>query len=248
MATAYARDVTVMLHASLSRPPQSAYERIFPQTRRGVERMTWDRWWLFAVTVFLISGSPGPNMLHIMTRSVRHGFARSVWAMAGCLTAVLLALAASAAGVGAILLASPKLFTALRYAGAAYLVWLGIKAWRGAGKGAAGLDPEMPVARGVSTVALYRDALFTGLSNPKLILFAAALFPQFISQKAGWAPQFAILTATFVVIEVSWYAAYAAGGHRLARWLASPARQKLFDRATGSLFFAFGAGLLAARA
>lgn len=211
-------------------------------------RMTWDRWWLFAVTVFLISGTPGPNMLHVMTRSVRHGLARSVWAMAGCMSAVLLALAASAAGVGAVLLASPRLFDVLRYAGAAYLAWLGIKAWRGAGKSAAGMDPDVPVAAGVSAFALYRDALFTGLSNPKLILFAAALFPQFISRQAGWAPQFAILTATFVVIETGWYVAYAAGGRRLAGWLASAKRQRLFDRATGSLFFLFGAGLIAARA
>ncbi len=210
--------------------------------------MTWDRWWLFAVTVFLISGTPGPNMLHVMTRSVRHGFTRSIWAMAGCMSAVLLALAASAAGVGAVLLASPHLFDVLRYAGAAYLAWLGIKAWRGAGKGAAGMDPDVPVTAGASAFTLYRDALFTGLSNPKLILFAAALFPQFISQKAGWAPQFAILTGTFVVIETGWYIAYAAGGRRLAGWLASPKRQRLFDRATGSLFFLFGAGLIAARA
>jgi homoserine/homoserine lactone efflux protein len=211
--------------------------------------VTWDRWWLFVVTVFLVSGTPGPNMLHVMTRSVRFGFGRSVWAMAGCLTAVIFALAASAAGVGALLLASPHWFDALRYAGAAYLAWLGIKAWRGAGKAEAGLDPEMPaVAPGVSAVVLYRDALFTGLSNPKLILFAAALFPQFISRKADWAPQFAILVATFVVIEVSWYAVYATGGRRLAGWLASPRRQRLFDRSTGALFFVFGAGLIAARA
>jgi threonine/homoserine/homoserine lactone efflux protein len=211
-------------------------------------RMSWDRWWLFAVTVFLISGTPGPNMLHVMTRSVRYGFARSIWAMAGCMSAVLIALAASGAGVGALLLASPHLFDALRYAGAAYLVWLGIKAWRGAGKGAAGLDPEVPIAPGVTAFALYRDALLTGLSNPKLILFATALFPQFISQKSGWAPQFAILVGTFVVIETGWYVGYAAGGRRLATWLASPRRQRLFDRATGSLFFLFGAGLIAARA
>ncbi len=209
--------------------------------------MSWDRWWLFVVTVFLISGTPGPNMLHVMTRSVRYGFGRSVWAMAGCMTAVLIALAASAAGVGALLLASPRLFDALRYAGAAYLAWLGIKAWRGAGKGAAGMDPDVPVAPGVSTLALYRDALFTGLSNPKLILFAAALFPQFISQKSGWAPQFAILVLTFAVIEMSWYAVYALGGRRLTGWLADRHRQRAFDRGTGALFFMFGAGLIAAR-
>jgi threonine/homoserine/homoserine lactone efflux protein len=210
--------------------------------------MTWDRWWLFVVTVFLIAGTPGPNMLHVMTRSVRFGFGRSIWAMAGCLSAVLIALAASAAGVGALLIASPRWFDAVRYAGAAYLAWLGIKAWRGAGKSAAGLDPEVAVAPTVSALGLYRDALFTGLSNPKLILFAAALFPQFISQKAGWALQFAILVGTFVVIECSWYVTYAAGGRRLAGWLASPRRQRAFDRATGSLFFLFGAGLIAARA
>lgn len=209
--------------------------------------MSWDRWWLFVVTVFLISGTPGPNMLHVMTRSVRYGFGRSVWAMAGCMTAVLLALAASAAGVGALLIASPHLFDALRYAGAAYLAWLGIKAWRGAGKGAAGMDPDVPVAPGVSTFALYRDALFTGLSNPKLILFAAALFPQFISRASGWAPQFAILVATFAAIETGWYITYAAGGRRLAGWLSDGRRQRAFDRGTGALFFLFGVGLVAAR-
>jgi threonine/homoserine/homoserine lactone efflux protein len=210
--------------------------------------MTWDRWWLFVVTVFVVSGTPGPNMLHVMARSVRYGFARSVIAMAGCLTAILIALSASAAGIGAVLLAEPRLFDGLRYAGAAYLLWLGIKAWRGAGKGAAGLDPEMStLAPRISRIALYRDALFTGLSNPKLILFAAALFPQFISRTSGWVPQFALLVATFVVIEVAWYIAYAGGGRRLAGWLASSARQRAFDRGTGALFVAFGAGLIAAR-
>jgi len=210
--------------------------------------MTWDRWWLFALTVFLVAGTPGPNMLHVMTRSVRFGFVRSVWAMAGCLSAVVLACSGSALGLGALLLAMPRLFDAVRYAGAAYLVWLGIKAWRGAGKAATGLDPDIAVAGPrVPAYRLYVDALLTGLSNPKLILFAAAFFPQFISRRSPTLPQFGILIATFAAIECSWYAAYALGGRRLARWLASPVRQRLFDRATGGLFFAFGAGLMAAR-
>ncbi len=210
--------------------------------------MSLDRWWLFALAVFLISGTPGPNMLHVMTRSVRVGFVRSGWAMAGCMSAVLLALTGSALGLGALLLAMPRLFDAIRYAGAAYLVWLGIKAWRGAGKAAAGLDPDVPVAAvPMPAYRLYLDALLTGLSNPKLILFAAAFFPQFIARTAPALPQFAILVATFVAIETSWYVVYAGGGRRLANWLASPARQRLFDRGTGALFMAFGAGLAAAR-
>ena len=164
------------------------------------------------------------------------------------LSAVLVALNGSALGLGALLLAMPRLFDVIRYAGAAYLLWLGIKAWRGAGKAEAGLDPEIATA-GPRTPAyrLYLDALLTGLSNPKLILFAAAFFPQFIARGAPVPPQFAILVATFAVIESSWYATYAVGGRRLARWLASPSRQKLFDRATGGLFMAFGAGLVVAR-
>ena len=209
--------------------------------------MTWDRWLAFCATVFLISGTPGPNMLHILARSVRVGFVRTGWAMAGCLTAVLIALTASGAGVGALLLASPRLFDALRYAGAAYLLWLGVKAWRGAGRGAAGLDPAAPPAPLVPAAVLYRDALFTGLSNPKLILFAAALFPQFLSRDAGWAGQFAILAASFAVIETGWYCAYAVGGRRLGGWLASPRRRRAFDRGTGAVFVLFGAGLIVAR-
>ncbi|WP_174273715.1 LysE family translocator [Sphingomonas bacterium] len=204
--------------------------------------MTAGSWWLYAVTVFLVSATPGPNMLHVMTRSIEHG-ARSLWAMAGCLTAVLLALLASAAGLASLLAAFPRLFDALRYAGVAYLVWLGIASWR-AGDGPrdpAGVD----TAKGVSAGRLYRDALLTGLSNPKLIVFAGALFPQFIAPQL---PQLLLLVTTFAVIESGWYAAYALGGRRLARHLTRPGRQRLFNRATGALFVAFGAGLLAARA
>jgi len=109
-------------------------------------------------------------------------------------------------------------------------------------KGAAAVDAGLSVAR------QYRTALFTGLSNPKLIVFSAAFFPQFIGAGHPWAPQFAILVATFAAIECSCYGLYAAGGRSLARWLSSARRRRWFDRATGSLFFLFGAGLVAYRA
>jgi len=92
--------------------------------------MTLHTWWLFTAAVFLLSGTPGPNMLHILSRSVELGLRRSVAAMAGCLLALILILAASAAGLTTLLLALPGAFEVLRYAGVAYLVYLGIKAWR----------------------------------------------------------------------------------------------------------------------
>lgn len=209
--------------------------------------MTTGTWWLFVGVVFLVSGTPGPNMLHVMQRSVQFGLARSTAAMAGCMTAVLLALFASAAGLGAVLVASPHLFGAVRYAGVAYLIWLGISSWRKAAR-AHDDDVAPPEPAGVPTFRLYRDALFTGLSNPKLIVFAAALFPQFIDAHRPWALQFGILVVTFTVIETGWYFTYALGGRRLARWMSTAARRRLFDRATGGIFVAFALVLLGSRA
>ena len=90
-------------------------------------------WWLFVVTVFFISISPGPNMLHVMTRSVTLGFGRAMLAMNGCFLAVLTLLSLSAAGLSAVLVAMPQVFTALKIVGAGYLLYLGYKAWTAAG-------------------------------------------------------------------------------------------------------------------
>src|SRR3546814_5422211 len=99
-------------------------------------------------------------------------------------------------GLGALLKASPRLFDGLRYAGVAYLIWLGVKAWR-APVGEAG---EVGATRARSLRALYGTGLLTGLSNPKLIIFAAALFPQFIDTGRPFAMQLGILVASFVEI------------------------------------------------
>lgn len=201
-------------------------------------------WWLYVTAVFLISATPGPNMLHVMTQSIQYGHRRALATMAGLMSAVLLCLVASALGLGAVLKASPHLFDVLRYAGVAYLVWLGIKAWRA---------PVGPVAEGAvprdrSGRALFLTGLLTGLSNPKLIIFAAALFPQFIDPSRPFGAQLAILVASFVVIESFWYGVYALGGLRLARWLEPANRQRLFNRATGAMFIGFGGALLGGRA
>ncbi|TCQ10635.1 LysE family translocator [Sphingomonas sp. PP-CC-3A-396] len=207
--------------------------------------MTLHAWWLFVVAVFLLCGTPGPNMLHVMTRSIAFGARRSVAAMGGCLTALVLVLAASAAGVSALLAAWPRVFDALRYAGVAYLIFLGIKAWRGAGSpidlGGDAL-PESWSAR-----RLFRGGFAIGISNPKLLLFAAAFLPQFVDRASPQAPQFAILVVTFAVVESFWYGVYAAGGRTLARSLTRPALRRAFDRVTGAIFVGFGLALLRVR-
>jgi threonine/homoserine/homoserine lactone efflux protein len=205
--------------------------------------MTLQSWWLYVATVFLVSGTPGPNMLHILSRSVDIGVRRTVAAMAGCLAGLLAILAASAGGLTALLLAIPGAFDVLRWIGTAYLVWLGIKAWRAA---PTPLDtPErLPADRRLAPASLFRTGFAISISNPKALLFAAAFLPQFVNPAAPKPPQFAILVATFAVIECGWYFAYALGGRGLARHLARPALKRWFNRLTGTIFIGFGLLLL----
>ncbi|MDQ1158457.1 threonine/homoserine/homoserine lactone efflux protein [Sphingomonas sp. SORGH_AS 950] len=199
-------------------------------------------WWLFVGAVFLLSGTPGPNMLHIMTRSVDMGLRRSTAAMAGCLSAVVIVLAASAAGLTTVLLALPGAFEVIRYAGVAYLLFLGIKAWRADVAPVDVGDGAIPPS--LSHRAVFRGGFLIGISNPKLILFAVAFLPQFINPARAQMPQFAILVATFAVIEGLWYAVYALGGRSLSRYLGRPSVKRAFNRLTGAIFMGFGLALL----
>ncbi|AJY13544.1 LysE family translocator [Burkholderia dolosa] len=201
-------------------------------------------WWLFVATVFVVSAIPGPNMLLVMTHGARHGLRRASATMAGCLSALVLMLSVSAAGLGVFLEAWPAMFNALRFAGAAYLIYLGVKAWR------ARVDDDAPAAdveavarqaASVSRWALFRNGFLVAGSNPKAILFAAALLPQFINAAEPTLPQFGILVVTFAVIEVSWYLVYASFGTRIGATLKSQSVAKIFNRLTGGLFVGFGA-------
>ncbi|WP_431821121.1 LysE family translocator [Burkholderia sp. F1] len=206
--------------------------------------MSLHTWWLFVATVFVVSAIPGPNMLLVMTHGARHGLRRSSATMAGCLSALVLMLSVSAAGLGVFLEAWPAMFNALRYAGAAYLIYLGVKAWRArvdADTPGADVEPVARQAAPASGWALFRNGFLVAGSNPKAILFAAALLPQFINASEPTLPQFGVLVATFAVIEVSWYLVYASFGMRIGATLKSQNVAKAFNRLTGGLFVGFGA-------
>lgn len=198
-------------------------------------------WLLFVAAVVVLCGTPGPNMLHILSRSVTLGWRGTLPAMAGCLTALVGVLMASAAGLAALLTAVPGLFDVLRYAGAAYLAWLGFRAITARSAPLDVAPDAMPSGH------LFRGGFLVGISNPKLLLFAAAFLPQFVDRAAPQGPQFAILVATFAVVESFWYGVYAAGGRTLARYLTRPAMRRAFDRLTGAIFVGFGLALLRVR-
>jgi threonine/homoserine/homoserine lactone efflux protein len=216
--------------------------------------MTLSTWWLFILMTFVVSATPGPNMLLIMSTSARHGLRAAVIAMLGCMTALLAMMSISAAGLGALLQASPQVFEVLRLAGAAYLAYLGVKVWREPVEDRSTEDGTPPLAGAPSTAArsthnssIYRQAFLVAASNPKAILFAAAFFPQFINPDAAKLPQFGILLATFTVIEVGWYFVYAVGGKSLAVYLQRATVMRWFNRITGGVFIGFAAVMAAAR-
>ncbi len=213
--------------------------------------MTLSTWWLFIAMTFVVSATPGPNMLFVMSISARHGLRPAVLAMAGCMTALLTMMSLSAAGLGALLQSFPAVFDALRLGGAAYLAYLGVKCWRApvhdavrdtlAGQTGTATPVALPAAQ---SGAIYRQAFLVAASNPKAILFAAAFFPQFIDPAQPKIGQFAILLTTFTVIEVGWYFIYAVSGKRLSVYLQRATVLRAFNRLTGGVFIGF-AGLMA---
>lgn len=146
----------------------------------------------------------------------------------------------SVMGLSAVLQAFPTIFDTLRLLGAAYLAYLGIQAWRMPVSAAVTTDTAA-LARQNTAGKRFRQGFMVASSNPKAILFAAAFFPQFISADSPQLPQFAILLATFVVIEISWYLAYAGSGQRLSTYLQRPSVIRAFNRVTGSAFIGFAA-------
>ena len=206
--------------------------------------MTLQTWWLYLGAVVLISCTPGPNVLYVTTRSIRFGVGPALVGVAGCLLALVLLLVGSAAGLSAVLAAAPTAFAVLKYLGAAYLIFLGVMMWRAPD----GPEPEDGAAVGspreTSNLAIFRGGFLIGISNPTLLIFAAAFFPQVIVPSAPWGPQFAVLVATFVAVEFSFYLTYALTARRLTAHLSRGVWRRRVNRVGGAIFMGFGAALM----
>ena len=201
--------------------------------------MSLQLWLAYVAAVFIISGTPGPNMLLAMTHGIHHGLAPTARStMLGLLAGLAMILGVSLGGLGAVLLASSMLFDVLKYVGAAYLIYLGVRTWRAADSR---FDTEgRPDAAG--GWARFRIGVLVALSNPKAILFGVAFFPQFLDPSRPLAPQASILLLSFMAIETGWMCVYAGGGASLAKWLKTGRRLRWFNRTAGGAFI--GAGVL----
>jgi threonine/homoserine/homoserine lactone efflux protein len=131
---------------------------------------------LFALAAIALIAIPGPNMLFVAAQSMSQGRRAGFAAALGLLTGTMIYVGAAAAGVAAIIASSALAFDALRYLGAAYLIYLGIKAWR---------SRDEPVAVDFRTGRAYRQAIVVQLLNPKVALFFLAFLPQFVDPERG---------------------------------------------------------------
>lgn len=179
-------------------------------------------------------------MLFVVSHGLTSGGRAALAANAGILTANIIYFALSAMGLGAVLLASHTVFTALKYAGAAYLMYLGIQTIRGSGLALPDADADRHVER---PWRVWTRATALQASNPKSLIFFTALLPQFLDTSKPLALQFFILGITSVVIEFVILAAYgylAAAAARLAR---EPRFRNATKRVSGSLLILAGAGV-----
>ncbi len=182
----------------------------------------------YILTVLALMSTPGPSHLLMLSNSAANGFRRSLATAAGDLSANMLQMLAAGLGVSALIMAAPKAFIIIKIAGVLYLVWLGIQMLRKSFK------PRQAEANAprTSLKALYLQGFITSATNPKAVVFFAALFPQFISENVAFWPQFLALSAAYIFIDGAFLSVYGFTASRLRKFTASNA-SRWIDRLGG---------------
>ena len=183
--------------------------------------MSINTWLLFLVMETALSLSPGPAVFYTVSQGARGGLRRALPAALGILSANAIYFALSATSLGALIAASARFFTVAKWLGAAYLVYLGIRALASAGHSQAvalnGGAPQAGIPDSSDRRRVYLGALTLQLANPKALLFFLALLPQFIDLKFAVVPQMLILTATSMIPEFFILMGYGWLAHRAVR-------------------------------
>jgi len=196
----------------------------------------------FIPACFALNMAPGPNNVLSLGNATRHGFGTACLAGSGRLLAFGGMIALASAGLAAVLHTSELLFHAIKIAGALYLFWIAWQLWR-APVDAAEVAERPPA----NLLALARQEFLVAAGNPKAILIFTAFLPQFVDPAGDVAAQFAVLGASFLLLEVVAIAIYAWMGRHLRRWFASPRGKRVFNRTSAALLGGAGVGLLLAR-
>ena len=194
-------------------------------------------WMTFVGATLLLLIIPGPTVVLVLTYALTQGRRVAVASAAGVALDDFIAMTASLVGLGALVLASSTLFVALKWVGAAYLVWMGIGMIRSAGSAKAIQIEDAPQ---LSAGAVFRNAAVVTALNPQGIVFFIAFVPQFIRTDAALAPQFAILIATFVSLATINVLVYALLADRLRATIRRPSVLAWMTRIGGGVLIAMG--------
>lgn len=198
--------------------------------------------WLSLLTAsVVISLTPGAGAINTMSNSLTVGWRRSFWGILGQQLALLVHILIVAAGVGVLVSSSPVIFNAIRYVGAAYLVYLGIRLIL------ARPEPEETADRATSTTRweLMRRGFWVNLLNPKAVVFFLAFIPQFIRPSEPLLPQYLVLTLTVVAVDVLvMWGFFASAAKPFRRYSATVRGQRTLNTVFGVLFIAVAALLL----
>jgi homoserine/homoserine lactone efflux protein len=201
--------------------------------------MTIQSWLMYLMLVLIATATPGPAVLFIITNSTLHGWKKAVFAALGNIAGLLLLGIIAVTGLGAILQTSEILFGLVKYAGAAYLIYLGLKMIFQKNTDFNAIKDQF-IRTDISSKKIFLQALGVALSNPKAIVFLTALFPQFINVNKALVPQFFSLIVILMLFSFFFLMFYALLTDKLKTWLAKPNRVKAINRTSGSIFIGFG--------
>lgn len=204
--------------------------------------MTLTVWLSLLTACVVISFTPGAGAVNTMTNSMNEGWRRSIWGVIGQQLALVVHVVIVAAGLGLLVARSPLLFEVIRYLGAAYLVYLGLRLILSKPVAAAA-DDDAPRAR-EGAVSMVRRGFWVNLLNPKAIVFFVAFVPQFINLSSPPLPQYLILIVTTIIVDVivMWFF-FALAAKPFGRFSRTVRGQRILNSVFGALFIGV-AGLL----
>lgn len=202
--------------------------------------MTWQIWLAFVTIEAVLSMMPGPAVLYVLSQAIRRGPAKSVWGSGGILSANAMYFALSATSLGAVIVTSYKLFFLIKWLGAAYLVYLGVRSFFGRTS-----VMSLPESNGDSRSGprILRDGFFLQAANPKALLFFTAILPQFLDEHHSVVFQILVLGVSSIVVEFVILFTYGQLAGRALATARSPRFEKLTNRIAGSLLIGAGIGL-----
>jgi threonine/homoserine/homoserine lactone efflux protein len=198
-------------------------------------------WLSYVAMISALIAFPGPSSLLITMHGYRYGLKRSNYTIIANLLGSLVLMVLSALGLGILIATSDNLFSIVKYLGAAYLVYMGVKTWR---------KSTLPATKnssnninGESVSSMFKQGFFTGISNPKDLVFFAALFPVFINSEQPIIGQFLILMLTWLAIDYIIKIIYSLTGKRINKEFSSNSFVTIFNRITGGMFIVAGLAL-----